>query len=879
MRGLQLCIAFFIGTVLSAVKFKSIIESKNVKELKKILKTNKNVLILYTPDEKSALPTIKYMEPLAKDLKGQATFVYINCGVSKESKKLCKKYGATSMVLKHYKDGEFNKDYDRRPNAKSMLAFMLDPTGDAPWDEDTTANDVAHVSSEQGLNKLRKKVQGPLLVMFYAPWCGYCKKLKPDYAAAATALKGKGTLAGMDVDKPDTHNVKTKFNITGYPTLIYFEKGEEKFQYGGEMNKDGLIEWMKNPTPKPAAPKEPEVDTWAEDNPEVLHMNDKTFAPSLQATDSVLVMFYAPWCGHCKKMKPEFVEAAKQMKHEGMEGALGAVDCTTSQATCGKFDVKGYPTVKYFNKGEVKFDVNAREKEKIVEFMQDPKEPPPPPPEELPWAETSGDLILHLKDDTFKDTLKKKKHVLVMFYAPWCGHCKKAKPEFQEAAEAYKDDRKVFYAGVDCTVERKVCESYEVTGYPTIRYFSYGKNDFKYSGGRTAADFKEFMVNPKEPEEPKAPPPWKDTPSDVVHLTDATFEDAVASTPKMFVMFYAPWCGHCNAMKPDFIEAASIIKAKSPTSKLAALDCTVEKATRDKFDIKGFPTLIYFENGEKKVDKYTGSRTTEAFVNLIMDGGVPQKAPEPAKESWKDEASAIQFLTHENIDSFVQENKNVLVLYYAPWCGHCKMLKPELIAAADQLQKEEYPASIAAVDCTEEKDRCEKENIEGYPTMKFYKDGQLSEEYSGERTKDGIIEWIRGRSEPEDRRPANTDSSRWQDLPSSVFHLTEDTFEILLKQMDYALVLFYTPNCEGCLSLRSEYMKAAARLRMRNNMQLTAVDCKEEEEVCAKAGVKSSETAIKLYRNGAATADYEGGHEADAFVAYLEEESKRKTEL
>lgn len=56
-----------------------------------------------------------------------------------------------------------------------------------------------------------------------------------------------------------------------------------------------------------------------------------------------------------------------------------------------------------------------------------------------------------------------------MFYAPWCGHCKKAKPEYEKAAEHYKDDRKVWYAGVDCTIEKKTCEQFEVTGFPTFR--------------------------------------------------------------------------------------------------------------------------------------------------------------------------------------------------------------------------------------------------------------------------------------------------------------------------------------------------------------------------------------------------------------------------
>jgi thioredoxin-like negative regulator of GroEL len=59
--------------------------------------------------------------------------------------------------------------------------------------------------------------------MFYAPWCGYCKRLKPVYAETATDIRGKYILAGMDVDKVENYAIRKQFNITGFPTIIYFE--------------------------------------------------------------------------------------------------------------------------------------------------------------------------------------------------------------------------------------------------------------------------------------------------------------------------------------------------------------------------------------------------------------------------------------------------------------------------------------------------------------------------------------------------------------------------------------------------------------------------------------------------------------------------------
>ena len=87
--------------------------------------------------------------------------------------------------------------------------------------------------------------------MFYAPWCGHCKRLKPDYQAAAKELRGSATLAAMDVNKPENSPVMTepltlsstmsfsrqvarKFNVTGFPTLLYFNEGQYQYAYPGK---------------------------------------------------------------------------------------------------------------------------------------------------------------------------------------------------------------------------------------------------------------------------------------------------------------------------------------------------------------------------------------------------------------------------------------------------------------------------------------------------------------------------------------------------------------------------------------------------------------------------------------------------------------------
>ncbi len=105
--------------------------------------------------------------------------------------------------------------------------------------------------------------------------------------------------------------------------------------------------------------------------------------------------------------------------------------------------------------------------------------------------------VHHLTAEDFKPFLKKKKHSLVMFYAPWCGHCKAAKPEFTAAAEEFREEKKTAFAALDCTGVPSICEQHQVTGYPTFKYFNFGKIGYKYLGARSEEGFVAFMADPK----------------------------------------------------------------------------------------------------------------------------------------------------------------------------------------------------------------------------------------------------------------------------------------------------------------------------------------------------------------------------------------------
>ena len=111
----------------------------------------------------------------------------------------------------------------------------------------------------------------------------------------------------------------------------------------------------------------------------------------------------------------------------------------------------------------------------------------------------SDENVIVLTDSTFDQKVFGSKDIwMVEFYAPWCGHCKKLEPEWNEAATKLKGQVK--FAKVDATEQQQLASRFKIQGYPTIMYWDYGEgksptNGQPYQGPREAQGIVDFASN------------------------------------------------------------------------------------------------------------------------------------------------------------------------------------------------------------------------------------------------------------------------------------------------------------------------------------------------------------------------------------------------
>lgn len=354
-----------------------------------------------------------------------------------------------------------------------------------------------------------------------------------------------------------------------------------------------------------------------------------------------------------------------------------------------------------------------------------------------------------LNTDNFQSEIDGSNY-FVMFFAPWCGHCKKLAPTWSKLAEQKKEDSvtTVKIGRVDCTIDGNLCSEQDVTGYPTLKFFKSGSSSeeaVKYRGARDLDALNSFVreqlgIEEEDTDESVAEPPKPSSP--LVELTDDTFAKHISSG-KHFVKFFAPWCGHCTKLAPTWEELAKTLEHDASIS-ISKIDCTQYRPICTDFEVKGYPTLLWIEDG-KKIEKYSGARSHDDLKAYIikMAGGLKlDEGAENIDGAEKDNTSVVLQLSQPDFQHAIEKGIT-FIKFYAPWCGHCMRLAPTWEQLAEKFVGTDA-VKIAKVDCTLEvnKELCGDQDVNGFPTVFIYKNGEKLSEYNGNRSLDDLHDFV-----------------------------------------------------------------------------------------------------------------------------------------
>ncbi|EED22025.1 disulfide isomerase (TigA), putative [Talaromyces stipitatus ATCC 10500] len=226
--------------------------------------------------------------------------------------------------------------------------------------------------------------------------------------------------------------------------------------------------------------------------------------------------------------------------------------------------------------------------------------------------------------------------------------------------------------------------------------------------------------------------------SAVLDLLPSNFEEvAIKSGKPTLVEFFAPWCGHCKNLAPVYEELAQTFSF-SDKVQIAKVDADEHRSLGKQFGVQGFPTLKFFDGKSDTPIEYSGGRDLESLSAFITEktGIRPKAAYHPP--------SNVQMLTESSFKDVVGTDKNVLVAFTAPWCGHCKSLAPTWEELAKDFARDENVV-IAKVDCEAEnsKSLASEFKIQGFPTIKFFPAGSSEPvAYEGGRSENNFVDYI-----------------------------------------------------------------------------------------------------------------------------------------
>lgn len=462
----------------------------------------------------------------------------------------------------------------------------------------------------------------------------------------------------------------------------------------------------------------------------VLVLDDNNFDEEIKKHESIMVEFYAPWCGkffifilgHCQALEPEYRSAADILRANNPPYFLAKVDATENMKLAQRFEIESYPTIKFMKNGEWMDYEGDRTAQQIVNFIRKRMSP--------------ASILINTKEEIEKEI--ENNNVIVVY----CGE--ESSDKFKIYSKAALSYEEIKFAHV---TDEKLFSEYKCEKNDVLILKSFDENLNRLQENFDEEKLKQFVDLYSIP---------------ITSQFNARVADAIFARNKIGI-FYMRDFNQTEQTKID-----EIIKkiANDHRGKLYFVITDIiegiEERLADYLGViqKDLPQLritnVISDDIIKHYifDKELTEDNIRTWINQFLNNELmPTLKSEDIPETQNEQVYKVVGKTFNEI--VYNPNKHVLLEYYASWCGHCKNLEPiyERVAAH---YKNNDKILIAKIEATLN----ELETpIDGFPTIKLYPADDKSNPimYDGERNFESLVLFIEEFFEERDNRKPNSE--------------------------------------------------------------------------------------------------------------------------
>ena len=449
------------------------------------------------------------------------------------------------------------------------------------------------------------------------------------------------------------------------------------------------------------------VENFPLDN-NVITLTDTTYEKALKQYLNLFLYFYAPWCGHCKSFTPEYEKAANILKEENIY--LAKIDGSTQKKAAQQFKVNGYPSIFFLMKGNepIEFE-GGRTSRELINWVR----------------KKTGKAILFFNEKSEIEQFKKENEICLIYF----GDDENDIKIFEKASILIQD-----FPFAVVKSEKLIKKYSQKKTVSLFKHFDEKKNELKKIDIETINEFVKKYALPK-----------------VMVFNDKSVQFIFQKKNPAIVLYADNKSSYWNKYGNIMIEISEKINRK-----LAVVLTDIKEGISVKL-------AEYVGIKEKDLPLVSILDTRKDFKKYIMNKDINVQNILEFIEKWEKNELKRQLksenkpkINNGNIfiivgktfeKEVINNDKDVILLFYAPWCHHCKELAPIYEDVGKRLKNKNPKLLIAKIDGSE--NEVESITISVFPTIMFFPGNKKSKnpiEYRGKRTTEDIISFIKKNS-------------------------------------------------------------------------------------------------------------------------------------